>query len=130
NALASADRFLGLAAMIAVVLAAIAVAMAARRHAARHLDACAVLRCLGASQRMVLAIYAGELLLLGMAGAGAGVLLGLSVQSGLGGWLERALGLGIPAPGPLPALEGLGVGLCVLAAFALPPVLSLRRVSA
>ena len=130
RALERADRFLGLAAMIAVVLAAIAVAMAARRHAARHLDACAVLRCLGASQRMVLAIYLGELALLGLAGALLGVLLGLLVQSGLGGWLEAALGMRIPAPGPLPALEGMAVGLAVLAAFGLPPVLSLRRVSA
>ena len=130
NALQRADRFLGLAAMIAVVLAAIAVAMAARRHAARHLDACAVLRCLGASQRMVLAIYLGELALLGLGGVLLGVALGLLVQSGLGGWLEAALGMRIPAPGPLPALEGMAVGLAVLAAFALPPVLSLRRVSA
>ena len=130
SALERADRFLGLAAMIAVVLAAIAVAMAARRHAARHLDACAVLRCLGASQRMVMAIYLGELALLGLLGATAGVLLGALIQSGLGGWLEAALGMRIPSPGLLPALEGMAVGLAVLAAFAVPPVLSLRRVSA
>jgi len=130
SALERADRFLGLAAMIAVVLAAIAVAMAARRHAARHLDACAVLRCLGASQRMVVAIYLGELALLGVLGCAAGIALGMAIQGGLGGWLEAALGMEIPAPGLLPALEGAAVGLVVLAAFGVPPVLSLRHVSA
>ena len=34
----------------------------------------------------------------------------------------------LPAPGPWPALLGLGVGLTLLAAFGLPPVLQLARV--
>ena len=130
RALERADRFLGLAALLAVVLAAIAVAMAARRHSARHLDGCAVLRCLGASQATLVGIYAGELLLLGLLGSAFGVLAGYGVQALLGGWLEQVLGIAIPAAGPTPALEGFALGLMVLLGFALPPVLALRRVSA
>jgi putative ABC transport system permease protein len=130
RALERADRFLGLAALVAVVLAAVAVAMAARRHSARHLDGCAVLRCLGASQSTLAGIYASELLILGLAGSALGVLAGFTVQAALGGWLETVLGIGIPAAGPMPAIEGFAVGLLVLLTFALPPVLALRRVPA
>jgi putative ABC transport system permease protein len=129
-ALERADRFLGLAALLAVVLSAVAVAMAARRHGARHLDGCAVLRCLGASQGTLAGIYASELLMLGLAGSAAGVAVAYVVQWLLGGWLEKVLGIAIPAAGPMPALEGFAVGLLVLMTFALPPVLALRRVSA
>jgi len=130
SALERADRFLGLAALISVVLAGIAVAMAARRHAEHHLDGCAVMRCLGADQRLVLQIHAGELLWLGLIGSALGLLLGWLIQFGLGFWLQQRLGLAIPPAGLLPALQGAGVGFCVLLAFALPPILALRRVPA
>src|SRR5690606_31467932 len=63
SALDRAGRFLGLAALVSVVLAAVAVAMAARRHSARHLQGAAVMRCLGASQATLAGIHVGELLL-------------------------------------------------------------------
>ncbi len=130
SALARADQFLGLAALVSVVLAGIAVAMAARRHAAHHLDGCAVMRCLGAEQKLVLAIHAGELLWLGLLGSVLGLSLGWLLQHVLGLWLASSLGLVIPSAGWMPALHGIGVGFCVLLAFALPPILALRRVSA
>lgn len=130
RSLERADRFLGLAALVSVVLAAIAVAMAARRHSARHLDACAVLRCLGASQRTILGIQLGELLLIGIAGCALGVLGGLAVQSFVAGYLADVIGMNIPGAGWRPALQGFGVGFTVLLAFAAPPVLALRRVPA
>nr|WP_153869629.1 MULTISPECIES: FtsX-like permease family protein [Myxococcaceae] len=123
-----AGRFLGLSAMVAVVLAAVAVAMAARRHAERHLSGAAVMRCLGASQRTLVGVYVGELLLLGLVACSAGVALAFALQGGVGLLLERALGLSLPAAGLAPALRGYGVGLVVLLAFGAPPVLSLRRV--
>ena len=46
-----AEQFLGLAALVAVLLAAVAVALAASRYLRRHLDAAAMLRCLGAQVR-------------------------------------------------------------------------------
>jgi len=44
-----AERFLGLSALVAVLLAAVAVALAASRYLRRHLDAAAMFRCFGAS---------------------------------------------------------------------------------
>jgi putative ABC transport system permease protein len=130
RALDQGDRFLGLAALLAVILAAIAVAMAARRHSARHLDACAVLRCLGASQARIVTILVGELVLLGAIGSTVGVLAGAVVQLLLAHWLGIWLGIALPAVGVLPILQGFLVGFVVLLAFAAPAVLALRKVPA
>jgi putative ABC transport system permease protein len=130
SALERADRFLGLAALVSVVLAGIAVAMAARRHAEHHLDGCAVMRCLGAPQRRVLAIHVGELAWVGLLSVIVGIALGWAIQLGLGMWLSRVMGMAIPAAGLMPALQGAAVGASVLVAFALPPLLALRRVPA
>src|SRR5690606_37501692 len=130
SALDRAGRFLGLAALVSVVLAAVAVAMAARRHGERHLSGAAVMRCLGASQRTLVGIHAGEMLLLGLMASALGVAIAFALQWMVGEWLEGALGLSIPPAGWLPALQGLAVGMVVLLAFAAPPVLALRRVSA
>ncbi|RPE75859.1 ABC transporter permease [Vulcaniibacterium tengchongense] len=130
SALDRAGRFLGLAALVSVVLAAVAVAMAARRHSARHLPGAAVMRCLGAQQRTLVGIHVGELLLLGLAASTVGVALAFALQWAVGAWLAQALQLSIPPAGGLPALQGYGVGLLVLMAFGAPPVLALRRVPA
>jgi putative ABC transport system permease protein len=89
-----------------VVLSAIAVAMAARRHSARHLDACAVLRCLGADQRAIVVIQLGELLFLGLLGSIVGALIGYGLQAAVTAWLAQVLGLSVPAPGLLPLAQG------------------------
>lgn len=130
SALDRAGRFLGLAALVSVVLAAVAVAMAARRHGERHLSGAAVMRCLGASQRTLVGIHVGEMVLLGLFASALGVAIAFALQWAVGAWLQQALGLSIPPAGWLPALEGLAVGMIVLLAFAAPPVLALRRVSA
>jgi len=130
SALDRAGRFLGLAALVSVVLAAVAVAMAARRHSARHLSGAAVMRCLGASQRTLVGIHVGEMLLLGLLASGVGIAAAFALQWAVAGWLARTLSLSIPPAGWLPALQGLGVGMVVLLAFGAPPVLALRRVSA
>jgi putative ABC transport system permease protein len=130
SALDRAGRFLGLAALVSVVLAAVAVAMAARRHSERHLSGAAVMRCLGASQRMLVGIHVGEMLLLGLIACSIGVAIAFALQWAVGSWLQSLLQISIPPAGVLPALQGYGVGLVVLLAFAAPPVLALRRVPA
>lgn len=130
RALDRASRFLGLATMVSVILAAVAVAMAARRHSARHLDACAVMRCLGASQRTIVRVQVGALLLLGLLGSTLGVVIAGAASWAIGGLLADALGIAVPSAGLGPVLAGYGVGLTVLVAFAVPPVLALRTVPA
>ncbi len=130
SALDRAGRFLGLAALVSVVLAAVAVAMAARRHSERHLSGVAVMRCLGAQQRTLVGIHVGELLLLGLIACTVGVAIAFALQWSVAGWLAQALKVDIPPASLWPALRGYGVGLVVLLAFGAPPVLALRRVPA
>ncbi|RZA26756.1 MAG: FtsX-like permease family protein, partial [Lysobacteraceae bacterium] len=130
SALDRAGRFLGLAALVSVVLAAVAVAMAARRHSERHLSGTAVMRCLGASQRTLVGVHVGELVLLGLIACTLGVLVSFGLQWAIGGWLAAEMKIAIPPASLMPALQGYGVGMVVLLAFGAPPVLALRRVPA
>ncbi|MGO9446007.1 MAG: ABC transporter permease [Thiobacillaceae bacterium] len=130
SALDRAERYLGLASLAAVLLAGVAIAMGARRYSERHFDVSAMLRCLGAGQRDIVALYVAQLGILGLLGGGLGVVLGYGVQFGLFLLLRDLLPTPLPPPGPLPALFGLFTGLVVLAGFALPPVLRLKDVPA
>ena len=129
SALERAERFLGLAIMAAIVLAGVAIAMAARRYSERHFDMSAMLRCLGATQRDLLALYLAQLLVLGLLASAAGCLLGWLAQQGLLALLVELLPMAPSATSAWPVLAGLLTGLVVLAGFALPPVLRLKDVS-
>ncbi|WP_345792146.1 FtsX-like permease family protein [Thauera sp. JM12B12] len=128
-ALDQAQRFLRLAALLAVILAAVAVGLSARRFMARHLDGCAVMRVLGARQAQVLGIVVGEFLIFGLAAAVTGTALGWSVQWGLAGGLREILATELPAPSLLPLAHGLVVGMALLVGFVLPQLLRLGKVS-
>ncbi|MEX0899366.1 MAG: FtsX-like permease family protein [Gammaproteobacteria bacterium] len=129
-ALNRAERFLGLAAIVAVLLSSISVAMAARRYAARHLDAIAIIKCVGGTQAFVLRAYTLQVLLIGLAGGAVGVAIGWLAQLGL---VELMAGLlavdDLPAARLMSAATGVATGMIVLAGFAVPPLLPLRRVS-
>ena len=128
SAMARSARFLNLAALATVLLAAVAVAMAARRYATRHLDTVALMKCMGASQRFVLAVTALELIGVALAGALAGIALGWLMQAGLA-WLARDLvRTALPPPTAAAAGLGLATAVAILTGFALPPLLQLRRV--
>ncbi|WP_459950738.1 ABC transporter permease [Denitratisoma sp. agr-D3] len=128
NLLSQAERFLRLAALLAVVLAAVAMGLAADRYLRRHLDGCAVLRCLGASGRQVLWIHGGEFLLFGTLVTLLGTLLGYAVQALLTSLLAGLVATDLPPPGFLAWGQTVLVGLVLVAGFALPPLLRLRRV--
>jgi putative ABC transport system permease protein len=128
--LARGEQFLSLAALVSVMLAAVAVAMAAKRHAARHLDGCALMRCLGASQSTITQIYLTQLALLGLIASAFGIVLALALQAVVCDLLARRLGITLPSASVRPAFEGMAVAFAVLASFAAPPVLALRAVPA
>lgn len=122
------ERFLSLVALLAALLSCVAVAMAARDFAARHIDECAMLRVLGQRGRRVGGVYAAEFLLAGLAASGLGLLLGYALHGLLLAVLGDLVAVELPAAGPLPYGLGLGLGLCLLIAFGLPPVLRLAQV--
>jgi putative ABC transport system permease protein len=123
-----AEKFLNLVALLAALLSAVAVGIAARGFAARHLDQCAMLRVLGVSQRSMAAAYVLEFALVGLFASGLGVLLGFAVHFGFVLLLAGLVDAALPAPSAWPVFFGLGMGLTLLAAFGLPPVLQLAQV--
>ncbi len=123
-----ADSFLSLVGLLSAMLAAVAVAMAARRFMQRHLDACAMLRCLGMTQNQVGAMYLIEFALVGLAGSVLGVLVGFGAHFILLELIGSLLPPDLPPVSLLPALQGIATGLLLLVGFALPPVLQLRNV--
>lgn len=126
--LARAEKFLNLVALLAALLAAVAVGIAARDFAQRHLDDCAMLRVLGLSQRRIAGAYALEFGLVGLVASSIGVLIGLLVHNVFVWLLAGLVNAELPAPGWWPAFFGLGVGMTLLLGFGLPPVLQLARV--
>jgi putative ABC transport system permease protein len=125
-----AQRFLALTALLAAILAGVAIALAARRFVQRHLDACAVMRCLGATQSKLVLLYGGEFVAVGVAACAVGAAVGFAGQQALSATLEELLRAELPVPGPLPALQGFLVGLALMLGFLLPPLLQLKNVPA
>ncbi|MDN5836171.1 MAG: FtsX-like permease family protein, partial [Nitrosospira sp.] len=129
-ALERAEKFLSLAALASVVLAAAAAALAVRRFTQRHLDGCAVMRCLGASQAAMLRLYLCHFAALGFIASAAGCLLGFVAQEALTFWLSGLVKAELPYPSVWPGVHGLLTGMLLLLGFALPPLLNLRSVPA
>ncbi len=123
-----AKKFLNLVALLAALLAAVAVAIASREFAERHLNDCAMLRVLGQPQRSIAGAYALEFGAVGLIASLAGVLLGLLVHNVFVWLLAGLVQADLPAVGVWPALFGIGVGLTLLIGFGLPPVLQLASV--
>ncbi|MBD8695636.1 FtsX-like permease family protein [Stenotrophomonas sp. CFBP 13718] len=124
-----AGRFLGLSALLAVLLSGVATALAANRFALQRIDQVAVLRCLGARQRDILAGLALQLLLMAIPACLVGVLIGMAAQEGLVQILGGLVPQRLPLPQAMPALTGAGIGLLLLMGFGLPPLLRLRNVA-
>ena len=125
-----AEKFLNLVALLAALLCAVAVALAARTFASKHLDACALLRVLGQSQKTLSVAYAFEFITAGMVASLLGVLLGYGVHHAFIWLLAGLVDAQLPPSSVAPALLGLGMGLTLLLAFGLPPVLQLAKVPA
>ncbi len=126
--LARAEQFLSLVALLAALLSAVAVALAARAFAASHLNDCAMLRVLGLRQRTMALGYAFEFALVGLFASAAGLLLGYLVHYGFVALLAGLVAATLPPPTVWPVFFGFGMGLTLLAAFGLPPVLQLASV--
>ena len=125
-----AEKFLNLVALLAAMLSAVAVALAARGFASRHLDDCAMLRVLGLGQAAIAWSYAIEFALVGLAASVLGVALGFGVHLVMVGLLAGVVQTSLPAASVWPVLLGLGSGFTLLLAFGLPPVLQLAQVPA
>lgn len=129
TALERAEHFLGLAALTAAILAGAAMALAARRFVLRHLDSCAVMRCLGAQQRQVLMLFLYQFLVLGLIAVLLGCVLGYLTQAGLITYIDAMRKAALPQPSVMPAVKAAASGFALLLGFTFLPLLQLRKVS-
>jgi putative ABC transport system permease protein len=130
SAVDRAQRFLGLTALLAAILAGVAVALGTRRFVERHLDGCAVMRCIGATQAQLLRLYTIEFLVLGLAACAAGCAIGFVAQEAIAAAVSEVVRAALPPPRLAPAVQGFLVGLVLLLGFALPPLVQLKNVPA
>jgi putative ABC transport system permease protein len=125
-----AQKFIGLTALLAVILAAVAVSLATRRYTRRHLDGYAVMRCIGATQGQLTRLFAWEFVALGVAACAAGCLAGYVAQWVIAWLVASVVIIPLPQPTPLPAAQGFLTGMALLLGFAVPPLLQLKNVPA
>ena len=123
-----AEKFLGLAALVAVLLAAVAVALAASRYLRRHLDAAAMFRCFGARVGQTLALFFVQFLVLGVVACTLGVLVALAGQQLLVSLMASVVASDLPPPTWLPGATSFATGVLLLFGFALPPLVALASV--
>jgi len=124
-----AEQFLGLAALVAVILAAVAVALTSSRYLRRHLDTAAMLRCLGASEARTLAIFVAQFVVLGLVASALGVVLALGGQALLASLLASLAQAELPSsPSFVPGALAFATGVLLLFGFALPPLTALASV--
>ena len=123
-----AKRFLGLAALLTVVIAGVAILLTVRRYAERQIDRVAVMRCLGATAADVTVLLAWKLIWLALVCGAIGVTLGYLLHLGMLALVADLLPPQVPPPGLYPALSGWAMAAAALLGFALPTVLRLRQV--
>ena len=122
--------FLSVIGLIALLLGGIGVASGVNAFVSAKIDTVAVLRCLGATSRQVLALYVVQSAAMGLVGAVAGTVLGVAIQFLLPGVIADFLPIDVTlALEPRPLLLGLATGVWVSLVFAMRPLLALRRVS-
>lgn len=128
GAFSRSERFIGLASLVSLLLSAVAVALAARRHAARHFDQAALLRCFGVTSGQLRSIYITQLLSIGLLGSVLGVVVGAIAHQGLLQSLVPQLADRLPTLGWVPIVAGIGSGMLALFGAAAPSLLRLTRV--
>ncbi len=124
-----AQRFLGLVALLSLLVGGIGVGQTVRAWLAGRLDAIAVLECLGLRPREVLVLYAGQTALLGLAGSLAGCAAGVGLELAVPHLASSLLPPGLVDPWqPWAIVRGLALGVGVALLFGLPSLGVVLRV--
>lgn len=122
-------QFLGLVALLSLLIGGIGVAQAVRAWLAGRLDAIAILRAMGVRPREVFALYLGQTMLLALVGSTAGALVGSLVAQALPGFVEQLVPVQIQVGWrPFAILRGIALGVGVAVIFGLRPLLDAVRV--
>ena len=129
RALDRAQRFLGLASVVTVLLAGSAIALAVRQFSLHQADASAVLRTMGASRAEVITWLALRLAMIVALASIIGIAIGWFAQLVLAQLLSTWFSMALPAPGWWPPVIGALTAFIAVAGFGLLPVLRAGRVA-
>ncbi len=129
RALDRAQRFLGLASVVTVLLAGAAIALAVRQFAFRQADASAVMRTLGATRNEVIVWLSTRLVLIALVASIVGIVIGWFAQLVLANLLQGFFGLELPAPGVIAPFIGMFTAFIALAGFGMLPIVKAGRVN-
>lgn len=129
RALARVERFLGLVALLSLLIGGIGVAQAVRAWLAGRLDSIAVLRALGVRPREVFVLYLGQTVVLALAGSVVGAVAGAVAARAVPGLLENLLPVQVEVGWqPAAMVRGIALGVGVAVLFALRPLIDVWRV--
>lgn len=120
-----AERFMMLASLLGVVLAATAVAVAAQRYCQRNYDVVAIFKTLGASRQQIRRIFITHLLLLTAMSVAIGMLLGWIIQTVVIDWVAQQLDASLPTASVKPYLLAAATGVISAVMFTLYPLFRL-----
>jgi putative ABC transport system permease protein len=125
------ERFLGLAALLSLLVGGIGIAQTVRAWLASRLDSIAVLAALGMRPREIGALFAAQIALLAVAGSAVGAAIGVALERLLPRLVASFLpDLPPPAFQPGAVLRGLALGAGVSLLFAAGPLVAALRVPA
>ncbi len=130
RALDRLERYLGLVALLSLLVGGIGVGQAVRTWVASRIDTIAVLKCLGTRPREIFGLFLSQALAMGLVGSLVGCAIGIAIQVLLSGWLQNSLPAQLGSPWQVaPLLRGVLLGLGVTLCFSLPPLGQILRVS-
>lgn len=130
SALDKAQQFLGLSAMVSVILAMVAMLLSSVPYIRQSLDTFALMRCLGASRSTVLQILAIQTILIAFFSALLGVFLGFIAQFGLAKLAGSLFLDALPPASSSPVLIGLAASTAMMFAVVLPHAWQMRNLTA
>ncbi|WP_028835787.1 MULTISPECIES: ABC transporter permease [unclassified Pseudoalteromonas] len=125
NSLNRAESFLLLAGLLGIILAAVAIAVSAKRYCERQYDPVAMMKTLGGSRDMIRKIYLMHLLMVCTMAVVVGLAIGYGLQEVATGYLVKSMGTELPMAGFKPWLVAISTGVICAVMFSIKPLLDL-----
>ena len=129
-ALDKAEQFLGLSAMVSVILAMVAMLLSSQPYIKQSLDAFALMRCFGATQNTVLFVLLWQTLLIAFLSAVLGIGLAYLAQTGMAQMAGHLFVGTLPAVSFAPVWVGFAASLVMMVAVVMPHAWQMRKHSA
>ena len=128
-ALEKAQQFLGLSAMVSVVLAMVAMLLSSLPYIKQSLDTFALMRCFGATKDTVIQVLALQTILIALISALIGGMLGLMGQFGLAKLAGNLFVETLPNVSGMPVLVGITASMAMMFAVVVPHAWQMRNLS-